>query len=96
VADSGRAARQAALGAYGVPRRSVRVPLLVVSGDEDRFIPLGIARKIARRYDAPLHVAVGHGHFLLAEPGWEEQVGVVLDWLDALPESREPSALAAD
>jgi pimeloyl-ACP methyl ester carboxylesterase len=96
VADSGRAARQAALGVLGVPKGSVRVPLLVVSGDEDRFIPLGVARKIARRYDAPLLVARGHGHFLLAEPGWEQQVRVLLDWLDALPETREPAAPAAD
>jgi hypothetical protein len=41
-------------------------------------------------------VARGHGHFLLAEPGWEEQVRVVLDWLDALPDSGEPAAAAAD
>ena len=95
VADSGRAARQAALGKYAVPKRSVRVPLLVVSGEDDRFIPLEVARKIARRYDAPLLVARGHGHFLLSEPGWEEQVRVVLDWLDALP-AGEPAASAAD
>jgi pimeloyl-ACP methyl ester carboxylesterase len=96
VADSGRAARQGALGMYRVPKRLVRVPLLVVSGDEDRFIPLDVAQKIARRYDAPLLVARGHGHFLLAEPGWEEQVRVILDWLDALPNSDEPGAAAAD
>jgi pimeloyl-ACP methyl ester carboxylesterase len=96
VADSGRAARQAALGKYAVPKRSVRVPVLVVSGEDDLFIPLDVARKIARRYDAPLLVARGHGHFLLAEPGWEEQVRVVLDWMDALPDSDEPAASAAD
>jgi pimeloyl-ACP methyl ester carboxylesterase len=96
VADSGRAARQAALGAYKVPKRAVRVPLLVVSGEDDRFVPLEVARRIARRYDAPLLVARGHGHFLLAEPGWEEQVRVVLDWLDALPHQGEPVAPAAD
>jgi pimeloyl-ACP methyl ester carboxylesterase len=96
VADSGRAARQAAIGVYTVPKRSMRVPLLVVSGDEDRFIPLGVAEKIARRYDAPLLVARGHGHFLLAEPGWEKQVRVILEWLDALPVTHEPAASAAD
>ena len=96
VADSGRAARQAALGVYRVPKRSVRVPLLVVSGDADRFVPLGVAQKIARRYKAPMLVARGHGHFLLSEPGWENQVRVVLDWLDALPETREPAESAAD
>ncbi|MFL5608583.1 MAG: alpha/beta hydrolase [Gemmatimonadaceae bacterium] len=96
VADSGRAARQAALGKYAVPKRSVRVPILVVSGEDDRFIPLDVARRIARRYDAPLLVARGHGHFLLAEPGWEDQVRVVIDWLDDLPHRDEPVAPAAD
>jgi non-heme chloroperoxidase len=96
VADSGRAARQAALGKYAVPKRSVRVPVLVVSGEDDRFIPLGVAQKIARRYDAPLLVARGHGHFLLAEPGWEDQARVVIDWLDALPHHGEPVVAAAD
>jgi pimeloyl-ACP methyl ester carboxylesterase len=96
VADSGRAARQAALGKYAVPKRSVRVPVLVTSGEDDRFIPLEVARKIARRYDAPLLVARGHGHFLLAEPGWEDQVRVMIDWLDALPHLDEPVAPAAD
>jgi pimeloyl-ACP methyl ester carboxylesterase len=96
VADSGRAARQAALGTSSVAKRSVRVPVLVVSGEDDRFVPLEVARKIARRYDAPLLVARGHGHFLLAEPGWEDQVRVVIDWLDALPHPSEPGASAAD
>jgi pimeloyl-ACP methyl ester carboxylesterase len=97
VADSGRAARQAAMGlASSVPKRAVRVPVLVVSGDDDRFIPLRVAQKIARRYTAPLLVARGHGHFLLAEPGWEEQIRVVLDWLDGLPPADEPAVAAAD
>jgi pimeloyl-ACP methyl ester carboxylesterase len=96
IPDSGRAARQAALGTYAVPRKSVRVPVLVVSGEDDRFIPLGVAQKIARRYDAPLLVARGHGHFLLAEPGWEDQARVVIDWLDALPHQGEPAVPAAD
>ncbi len=82
-ADSGRAARDAAIGAVRVRPRDVRVPLLVVSGDDDRFVPLGVAARIARRFHAPLQVAKGHGHFLFAEPGWEPQARVMLDWIDA-------------
>lgn len=85
VADSGRAARQAALGFSIGPASSVRAPILVVSGDRDRFVPLGVARRLASRYDAPLHVAVGHGHFLFGEPGWETHAAVMLDWIEALP-----------
>lgn len=85
VADSGRAARQAAIGSCEVDLGASRTPLLVVSGDDDRFVPLGVARRIADRFDAPLHVARGHGHFLLGEPGWEEHATAMLDWIGTLP-----------
>ncbi len=93
--DSGRAARQAALRAIAVARDAVRVPVLVVSGDDDRFIPMAVARRIARRYGAPLQVAEGHGHFLVSEPGWEEVAHRALAWIDALPE-REPGRAGMD
>ena len=85
VPDSGRAAREIALGMVAVPTAAVRAPILVVSGDDDRFVPLGVARRIAHRYSAPLHVATGHGHFLFSEPGWEAQVDGMLDWIATLP-----------
>jgi pimeloyl-ACP methyl ester carboxylesterase len=95
VPDSGRVARQIALGVYDVPLRTLRTPLLVVGSDRDRFVPLGVARRLARRYDAPLHVARGHGHFLFAEPGWETHVGAMLDWIDKLPAPVRGPASAA-
>jgi pimeloyl-ACP methyl ester carboxylesterase len=85
VPDSGRAARQAALGVYDVPLRSLRAPLLVVGAERDRFVPVNVARRLARRYDATLHIAAGHGHFLFSEPGWEKEVATILDWIDRLP-----------
>lgn len=85
IPDSGRAARQIALGVYDVPLRSLRAPLLVVGAEHDRFVPITVARRLSRRLDAPLHVARGHGHFLFSEPGWEAQVGAILDWIDKLP-----------
>lgn len=87
VPDSGRAAREITLGAYKVPSRAVRAPILVVGAEHDRFIPVGTARTIARRYHAAFHLAAGHGHFLFAEPGWETQAKTLLDWIDALPRS---------
>ena len=95
VLDSGRAARQVALGVYGVPLRSLRAPLLVVGAEHDRFVPMNVARRLARRYDAPLQVARGHGHFLFAEPGWESEVGAILDWIDGLPAPVRGPASAA-
>ena len=81
VPDSGRAARDAALGRHAVRARDVDVPMLFVSGDDDRFIPLGVTTRVARRFGAPLHVARGHGHFLFAEPGRAPHLTAMLDWI---------------
>jgi len=94
VPDSGRAARQAALGTNDADLTATRTPLLVVSGDEDRFVPLGVARRIAQRFDAPLHVARGHGHFLFGEAGWETHAATILDWIGQLPPAVRGGALA--
>lgn len=93
VPDSGRAARQISLGVYKVPPRAIRAPMLVVGSEHDRFIPLSVTRRVAKRYVAPLRVARGHGHFLLSEPGWEREASFMLDWIDALPRViRDPAA----
>jgi pimeloyl-ACP methyl ester carboxylesterase len=84
VPDSGRAARDAALGVHAVAAREVSVPMLFVSGDEDRFIPLGVTTRVARRFGAPLHVARGHGHFLFAEPGRAPHLTAMLDWIGSV------------
>jgi pimeloyl-ACP methyl ester carboxylesterase len=89
VADSGRAALQAAVGAVAVPVSAVRVPLFVMASDDDRFIPAGVGARVAARYGAPLHLARGHGHFLFGEPGWEEHAAVMLDWIDACAATRD-------
>jgi pimeloyl-ACP methyl ester carboxylesterase len=64
------------------------VPLFVVGADHDRFIPLDVSRQMARKYGAQLYVAEGHGHFLLAEPGWQKEAQVILDWIDSIEENR--------
>lgn len=87
TADSGRASRDIALGVHAVAPEQVRVPMLVVGAENDRFIPLGTSRRMAAKYGAKLHVAKGHGHFLLAEPGWQDEAAVILDWIDALEEN---------
>ncbi|MEO5818121.1 MAG: alpha/beta hydrolase [Gemmatimonadaceae bacterium] len=89
--DSGRASRDIALGVHAVSPEDVRVPMLVVGAEQDRFIPLGTSRRMAKKYDAQFHVAKGHGHFLLAEPGWHTEAAVILDWIDALAENPSPA-----
>jgi pimeloyl-ACP methyl ester carboxylesterase len=88
IPDSGRASREMALGVHAVHPSDVRVPLFVVGADHDRFIPLDVSRRMARKYGAQLYVAEGHGHFLLAEPGWQKEAQVILDWIDSIEENR--------
>jgi pimeloyl-ACP methyl ester carboxylesterase len=81
VPDSGRAALQMSVLGVPVDRDRVDVPVLVVAGDHDRFIPVSRAVRVARRYDAPLRVAPGRGHMLIIEPGYEEICGWIADWV---------------
>ena len=99
VPDSGRAARQIAIGMFPVEAKDIHVPVLITGSEFDRFIPIGIARRMARRYDVALHVAQNHGHFLFGEPGWRDHANVMLNWIDALPhdirDASPPSSTAA-
>jgi len=88
--DSGRASRDIALGVHAISPEQVRVPMLVVAAELDRFIPCDTSRRMAQKYGAQLHVASGHGHFLFAEPGWRKEAAVILDWIDALEENASP------
>jgi pimeloyl-ACP methyl ester carboxylesterase len=84
VPDSGRAGREMSFGAIAVNETEVRghgCPMLVVSCDDDRFIPLRIAQKVANKYRAPLFVARKHGHLLPVEPGWQDPASFVADWV---------------
>jgi pimeloyl-ACP methyl ester carboxylesterase len=93
VADSGRAARQMAIGVFKVPTRAIRAPVLVVGAERDEFIPFGVAQRVATKLDAPMILARNHGHFLFAEKNWEETAAEMLDWIDALPRQiRDPNA----
>ena len=85
VADSGRAGRELGfrsikVDAAGLQSRGCKV--LVVTSDDDRFIPQRIAQRIAKRYHAPLYIARGHGHLMLREPGWREPAEFIAGWLE--------------
>jgi pimeloyl-ACP methyl ester carboxylesterase len=84
VPDSGRAGREMTITGMPVQRSRLNVPMLVISGDDDRFIPLRVVRHIAARYGAPLRIARGRGHMLILEPGWEEIATWISEWLDTL------------
>jgi pimeloyl-ACP methyl ester carboxylesterase len=81
--ESGRAARELALGALAVDAGRVRCPVLSIGAANDRFLPPRIARAIARKYGCEYREYEGHGHYLVGEPGWEHVVDDVADWLAA-------------
>jgi len=83
VPDSGRAAFQMSVLGVPIDRAKVKVPVLVIAGDQDLFIPLSRSERVARRYDAPIHVAPGRGHMLIIEPGYEQLCDWIAEWLRA-------------
>ncbi|HET9426378.1 MAG TPA: alpha/beta hydrolase [Gemmatimonadaceae bacterium] len=81
VPDSGRAAREMSVVGVPIDRAKVEVPVLVIAGDDDLFIPLSRSQRVARRYGAELRVAPGRGHMLILEPGYEELCGWIEAWI---------------
>jgi len=81
VPDSGRAARQMTIFGVPVDPKKVTVPVLVMAGDRDLFIPLSRSDRVAARYRAPIKVAPGRGHMLVLEPGYEEICDWIAEWV---------------
>ena len=81
VAESGRAAREMALGGVAVDPAGIRCPTLVLGAEHDRITPASVQRKIAARYGSEYLEAAGHAHMVMVEEGWERPFGEVLAWL---------------
>jgi pimeloyl-ACP methyl ester carboxylesterase len=80
VPDSGRAALQMSVLGVPVDRERVKVPVLVIAGDEDLFIPMSRGQRVAARYGAPIRIAPGRGHMLIIEPGYEALCDWIAEW----------------
>jgi pimeloyl-ACP methyl ester carboxylesterase len=78
---SGRAGRDMLLG-VPVDARRIRCPVLVVSASADRFVPPGVARRVATRYRAPYREYFGNAHFLPGEPRAEAAMREIEHWID--------------
>jgi pimeloyl-ACP methyl ester carboxylesterase len=81
VPDSGRAGRDMSITGVPVDARRVTCPVLVVTGDDDHFIPRRISERVAERYGAPVRLFEGHGHMLIVERGWRAVAEAIADWL---------------
>ena len=87
VPESGRAGREISIGTIAVNARRVRCPVLSVGASDDRFVVPRVARALARKYRCTYMEFAGHGHFILAEPGWEIPAGIIGEWIrGAVPE----------
>jgi pimeloyl-ACP methyl ester carboxylesterase len=84
IPDSGRAAKEMSISGVPIDARRVRAPCLVVAADDDRFIPLDTARRVAALYHASMQTVLGHGHMLILEPGWQAIADTVARWAVSL------------
>jgi pimeloyl-ACP methyl ester carboxylesterase len=82
VPDSARAGKEMSISGVTVDRDRVRCPMLVIGARDDRFIPVRIAERVARRYGAPIRILEGHGHMSIVEPGWEALADIVDQWIE--------------
>jgi pimeloyl-ACP methyl ester carboxylesterase len=80
VPDSGLAVRQLQAG-IPVDESKVKVPVVCLTGTDDRLVPVMGVRKVAVKYQAALREYPGRGHFLIGEPGWEALATDALAWL---------------
>jgi non-heme chloroperoxidase len=91
VPDSGHAGREMSLTGVEIDASRVTVPMIVIGGDDDRFIMISRVRRVALRYGAFFRAAPGRGHMLIIEPGWAELAGWVEHWMTTI-DSRMPSS----
>jgi non-heme chloroperoxidase len=80
--DSGRAGREMSITGVPVDARRVRCPMLILTCEEDRFIPKRIVQRIGKRYGVAAQVLSGHAHMVVLEPGWEPVADRVATWLE--------------
>jgi pimeloyl-ACP methyl ester carboxylesterase len=81
VPDSGRAGRELTLGMVAVDEHRVRCPVASIAAAEDQFVVPRVARALAQKYRGAYREFEEHGHYIIAEPGWELVAGEIESWL---------------
>lgn len=92
VVHESRNVLRSALGKAGrVDFAKPHVPLLLISGEEDRIIPQSLVRRNFSHYEDAdetesgttyLQEFPGRSHFLCGESGWEEVATSIANWLE--------------
>ncbi len=88
VPESGRVAREVALGRVAVDPARLGCPLLVVAGRRDAITPAAVGRRIAARYGAEYRELPAHAHMPMLEPGGEAVALELAAWLGRGPARR--------
>ncbi len=65
-----------------------RPPLLVIAGADDHIVPAALVRRTHRRYARSSAITdfrefPARTHWIIAQEGWQEVAGAILDWLAA-------------
>jgi pimeloyl-ACP methyl ester carboxylesterase len=85
VPESGRAAREVALGLVAVDPARVRCPTLVVGAALDTLAPCRLQRRIAAKYKSEYRELPPHAHMPMLEEGWEAVADALLGWVSRIP-----------
>jgi hypothetical protein len=54
-----------------------------MGASDDQITPVGVQRRIAKKYGAEYIEAPGHAHMLMLEEDWQPPCRQILDWLAA-------------
>jgi pimeloyl-ACP methyl ester carboxylesterase len=67
-----------------IDETAIDIPVLVVSGAEDRITPASVHQKIAQKYKkvATYMEFPNHAHWIFGEPGWEKIAEHIHCWLN--------------
>ncbi len=92
VPESKRVLRDIVKGIATIDFKRRHVPLLFVSGSDDHFMPASVNFSNYKNY--PRNGSVtdyrnfkGKNHFVLRQPGWQEEATFILDWIKKQEES---------
>ena len=84
---------------HHVDEQRIRIPLLTIAASRDRLVPAPLVRLTARKYEAiggDFKEYENHGHWLYAEPGWEQPAADILAWVEAKTERAASRARAPE
>lgn len=89
VPESKLLVRDATTSAAKIDFTRPHAPLLFLSGSTDHFIPASLNNTNYKKYTHTSSITdykefVGRNHFVLGQPGWQENADFILKWLNEL------------